>query len=532
MAGATSYHRGVDYVSRVDGVTLDGDTVRGTVSGTYTYRVELTPGRRELEWDCDCPWAEEGNFCKHCVALGLVYLFDTERGVEVPPAPDLRTYLTTLGADELVGLVLEAADSLPGLRLRLEVRAGISEEGSAPASARALVDEALRIDDFVEYGRAREYAQAVHGVADELEALLGEGSGVEAEALARHAIGVLDEHAGLVDDSAGHVGGAAARIMDVHVRACAVAEPDPAELAGWLLRLQREGSGMPEPLLESYADVLGEEGMERYREELFEGGPGDAGSGWTEHFLRSEFARVVKDTDLLVRVYSSAENVHYAGIVQVLDAAGRAEEALEWAGRGLRESGGRQDDRLVEYAVRAHREAGREEEVQALRWEAFERSPEARTYRALREETPAPGWPAVRAQALAVLRRAAARRRSPGFPCTLVEVLVDEANAEEAWEAAAEHGCDDRQWLRVAALRETSHPEDAIGVYIPRLEAKVRLSNTSLYPEAAELARRVRELYERLGRMDEAESFTKGLRTEHRRKRRFLAELDRVGLGG
>lgn len=532
MAGTKSYQRGIDYVSRVTGVTVDGKTVRGIVSGSCSYRVELTPRRRGLEWDCDCPWAEDGNFCKHCVALGLVHLDNTERGVELSSTPDVRSLLESLERTELVELVLEAAGTVPELRRRLELRAALAEGGSASGSGRAMVDAALRLGEYVEYGSAREYAERVHGVVDELERLVGAGSTAEAEVLARHAIGVLGEHAGMVDDSSGYVGGAGDRLVEAHAAACAAAEPDPLALAGWLLDLQLDGSGVPELLLDTYADVLGEAGLERYREDLFEGELGDVAQGWAVNFLRSEYARVAGDIDLLVRVYASGEHVYYPGIVAALEGAGRPGEALEWAERGLREDGARVEGRLVDYVVRAYREAGRTEEVRTLRWGLFERSPEVRTYQALREDSPAREWPAVREQALAILRRAAARRSQQHFPCTLVEVLLSEGDAEEVWEAAVEYGCDDRQWLRVAALRESSHPQDAIGVYEPRVEAKVRLANTGLYPEAAELARKVVGLYERLGRKDDARSFVAGLRAGHRRKRRFLTELDRAGLGG
>ncbi|MDE3720540.1 hypothetical protein PWG71_04005 [Nocardiopsis sp. N85] len=84
LAGRRSYERGVDGVSEVTGLTVDGDTVRGTVTGSLPYRVELTPPAAGMSWRRDCPWAEEGNFCKHAVALGPVHLFNVEHGVETP----------------------------------------------------------------------------------------------------------------------------------------------------------------------------------------------------------------------------------------------------------------------------------------------------------------------------------------------------------------------------------------------------------------------------------------------------------------
>jgi uncharacterized Zn finger protein len=335
-----------------------------------------------------------------------------------------------------------------------------------------------------------------------------------------------------VDDSEGEGGEAGDRLVAAHVRACALAGPDREELAEWLLELQAEGSGLPELLVESYLDVLGENGTERYRTGLFAEDGDGALQVQAVALLRTEFARAVGDTDLLVRTYASGERVYYAAIVAALEEAGRGEEALAWAERGLRDGSGRAEARLVEHVVNAYREAGRSEEVRELRWELFERSPDQRTFRELREDTPEEGWPAVRAQALMLLGRAAARRPYRESPCALVEVLLAEGTAEEVWAAAVEHGGDDGQWIRVAELRAPGHPQDAIDVTVPRLEAMVGRADTGLYPRAAELARWVAGLYRELGCAEEASVFVDVLRSEHRRKRRFLGELDRVGLGG
>ncbi|WP_067136355.1 SWIM zinc finger family protein [Microtetraspora malaysiensis] len=71
MAGGKSYDRGVDYVDAVDDLQVDGGKIFATVYGTEPYEVELTVGRRGLDGACECPWGQEGNFCKHCVAAGF-----------------------------------------------------------------------------------------------------------------------------------------------------------------------------------------------------------------------------------------------------------------------------------------------------------------------------------------------------------------------------------------------------------------------------------------------------------------------------
>jgi non-specific serine/threonine protein kinase len=78
-------------------ILVDGD------SGEYTVEVAVSQKTGELLFECDCPYAEDGNFCKHMVAAALElkdYLEDeTEFGAEededgegfVHPAPVKQT---------------------------------------------------------------------------------------------------------------------------------------------------------------------------------------------------------------------------------------------------------------------------------------------------------------------------------------------------------------------------------------------------------------------------------------------------------
>ena len=46
-------------------ILVDGD------SGEYTVEIEVGKKTGELIFECDCPYADEGNFCKHMVAATL-----------------------------------------------------------------------------------------------------------------------------------------------------------------------------------------------------------------------------------------------------------------------------------------------------------------------------------------------------------------------------------------------------------------------------------------------------------------------------
>ncbi len=76
LAGAAAFKRGEAYFSTgsVGHLSDTGDKISAQVEGTETYRVELRDDDGNLGYDCTCPRAAEGHFCKHCVAVGLAWL--------------------------------------------------------------------------------------------------------------------------------------------------------------------------------------------------------------------------------------------------------------------------------------------------------------------------------------------------------------------------------------------------------------------------------------------------------------------------
>lgn len=76
LAGERSFERGEDYFDeeRVRSLVEFEGMLAATVEGTEDYRVKLMMGSSGLSFSCECPYADEGNFCKHCVAVGLAWL--------------------------------------------------------------------------------------------------------------------------------------------------------------------------------------------------------------------------------------------------------------------------------------------------------------------------------------------------------------------------------------------------------------------------------------------------------------------------
>src|SRR5262249_3291655 len=126
--GQSSYELGLDYIDRVTDLGLDGGRITATVEGTEEYEVDLHV-EGGLGGECGCPYGEEGNFCKHCVAVALGVLYHAEHGTlsrvadEPGDSGDLAGYLTGLAHAELVDLLLDATERDPALGQRLALRA-------------------------------------------------------------------------------------------------------------------------------------------------------------------------------------------------------------------------------------------------------------------------------------------------------------------------------------------------------------------------------------------------------------------------
>jgi uncharacterized Zn finger protein len=144
LAGKRSYERGEQYVDAVGELHDVPDGVVANVQGTELYEVRLTWAAPGLAGECTCPFGEEGEFCKHCVAVGLAVI-DAAEDYADDNDPDgaaageatadhqaagdeLRRYLDSLDHAALVELLCtraaQDADLARALRHRAAAGAG------------------------------------------------------------------------------------------------------------------------------------------------------------------------------------------------------------------------------------------------------------------------------------------------------------------------------------------------------------------------------------------------------------------------
>ena len=68
----TILDRGYGYYMEgaVEDIDKEDDVISATVSGTWLYEVEIYLDNNEVhDMECDCPYAEDGNYCKHMAAV-------------------------------------------------------------------------------------------------------------------------------------------------------------------------------------------------------------------------------------------------------------------------------------------------------------------------------------------------------------------------------------------------------------------------------------------------------------------------------
>ncbi|MHC4066614.1 MAG: SWIM zinc finger family protein [Planctomycetota bacterium] len=569
MAGERNFVRGEAYFATgaVRSLRAHDGGVKAVVQGTRRYRVHLWAEDGELGYDCSCPVGHEGEFCKHCVAVGLAWHaggvkggagVSEEDGSAFGEA-DLRAYLLRLDKDEFVSLLLEHADEDERLHRRLTLQAARATSGAAHSSAWTdALAEALENDTFVDYREAYDYACGVEEVIETLEDFLRDGEAAKVVGLAEHGVAEVERSLEHVDDSDGWLGGLLGRLQELHLEACRQARPEPVELAERLFEAEMESSfdAFHRAAL-VYGDVIGEAGLAAYRR-LAEAewakvpalGPGeDDPNRYGQRFritsIMEALARQDGDLEALVAVKSRDLSLPYAflEIAKLYQEARHPERALDWAERGWRAfSGRRRDERLRAFLADAYQDRGRRDEAMALVWEAFVEDPSLETYRQLhRHGRRANEWADWRDKALALIRTRNTDRKAdpPDRPVwmgsrlrdgsLLVEIFLYEGDGEAAWREAQAGGCSEGLWLELAKRREKTHPEDAVGIYKAHVARLLRNTGARVYEEAVGTLEKIRAILARCGQDAAFQAFVIEIRATQRRKRNLIKMLDAKG---
>jgi uncharacterized Zn finger protein len=569
-AGDRTFQRGQRYAAegRVSGIVEEGGNLSGTVAGTDDYEVRLWLDGDELAASCDCPVGEDGVFCKHMVALALAWL-DGEAEASEPdprvprPRParprrvtidDIRTHLESLDRAALVELVVSQVDRDDGLRERLALRVAMADATGAGANlVRRAIDQAVRAPDVVRYADAYAYARGIDAAIDLVEDILHDGSAAVAIELCEHALGRIELAMEHVDDSDGEMGGLLERLQELHHAACEAARPDPVDLAARLFAWELGGEwDVFSGAALTYADVLGGVGLAEYRRraelewaKVPSLTPGaDVGRSFADRRFRitsimESLAWAAGDVDELISIKSRdlASPYTFLEIARVCLDVARADDALEWAERGMRAFPRTPDGRLRAFLAELYHQRSRHGEAIALMWAAFEDGPTLDGFLLLKSHAGrVDAWPDWRARALDTAREAVVRAQATARPArfrwdlpvngsALARMYLSEGDLDAAWQEAVALGCSEQVWRELARRREADHPADAIPIYQREVEALLGTKRNDGYAAAVELLGHIRGLMVTLGDGAEFANYLAAVRADHGRKRNFTSKL-------
>jgi tetratricopeptide (TPR) repeat protein len=570
LADERSYARGEAYFEdrRVQSLAENLNVVTGQVQDTETYQVKLWVEDGELASSCSCPWAAEGNFCKHCVAVGLAWLEqDSETNGGVPKAgktpvkpritpDDVRAMLNSEGKGYLVEIIMNQAAADNALAERLVMKAARRGQGGPDiATYRQVITNAFRTGGFVDWRGVSDYVQRIHQAIAGVEELLREGYAAQVIELVELGLRQCERALGEVDDSDGEVGGIRDRLQELHLAACRTARPEPEALArklfDWEMKSQWDvfyGAAR------TYARVLGRKGLATYRklaEPIWAEVPALEPNDKRDSFEHKRFAvtcimealaELSGDIEEQVAVKSRnlSRACDFLQIAEIYRRNGQNDRALEWAEKGVKAFPERTDSRLREFLADEYHRRSRHDEAMALVWNEFADHPSLEDYRLLKRHADRAGqWPSWREDALTAIReriRAAKDRRQRyehGWwdrtdHSDLVRIFLWEKNAEAAWQEAQAGGCSAELWMELAAKREKEHPADAVAVYQRQVERIINGKSNASYEAAVRLLHKVHKLMAPMGRTTEFHDFVASLRARHKPKRNLMRLLDRA----
>lgn len=579
LTDSKSWDKGVKYHEQGNVVSIfEGDNaVTAKVSGTRDYRVKLWLEDGELGSSCTCPMGEAGVFCKHCVAAGLTYLEDaggssarksskskSKEPKQSVTLEDIHRYLSSQTMEVLVEMILDRLDDDDTLRERLMMRVAlVSQNGPNMAAMKTAITQATRTGGFVDYQSAFGFYRRVDNAVDAIEELLKGGFAKEAMELSEHALKRVEKALGEMDDSDGYMSGVIERLEELHHSACAEAKLEPVELAKRLFEWELTTNWDTfSGAVETYADVLGKEGIAAYRklaeaewEKVPALEPSQRISAYDHRRFRitsimKSLAAVSGDVEELVVVKSKdlSSPYHYLEIARTYKESGDSEKALEWAEMGVSTFANNPDDRLNEFLADEYHRRSRHAEAMKLIWQNFLARPHLNSYETLKQHADRCNqWPTWRQQALDYIRSgiSEAKRKVPSdgrFPLTrlgtgrirgsdhstLVEIFLWEKDLDAAWKEAKDGGCSDSLWMQLAHLRERNHPAESIPIYQTQVLPLLNRTNNASYREAVVLIKKICELMKTLRQQKEFQQYLSSIRTEFARKRNFIKMLDRL----
>lgn len=314
----------------------------------------------------------------------------------------IDAYLNGLGRAGLRALVLDLAATSAEARRVLRLRA--SPAGSDVQREligqidRALSQIDLNFYDPYEYDYYGELSDEerfseLFDVLDEVERHLDAGHAEQMLPVVERALTGLRQVGEDAEEADGLIDGAVGRVVTLYARACEAGHPEPVVLARWLVAFRADLPGWLDLSLEEFAGAFDEPAWLAYREAVSAlDATWTPDAGFDEVTAMSlELADRDGDVDRAIELLQRDGRTPFTPIIERLRAADRANDALAWLDRGVREGMvdagpyGSKYDIAASTVADLYFAADRADDAIAVLTEVFKRRLDTASYRMLLE---------------------------------------------------------------------------------------------------------------------------------------------------
>ncbi len=559
LAGAIVFQRGNAYFldDAVDLREVSAQKVSARVRGSETYRVDLWDDEGQLGYECTCPHANDGYFCKHCVATGLAWLAESSVAPmdnatqKRNPQALLCDYLHAQTPEILIELLFSAAEHNEHFYQRLLRKAELAAgKTDVQKTFRQLITKTTQVRGFIECDEVSDFAEDLAEMVETLEELLTPEQAAILVELSEYAIARVEKVGQQVDDSNGEIGCVIQTLCDLHLQACELAKPEPCALAARLFQFDTSPEfDIASFGIKPYQAVLGELGLQRYRElaeaewatiQFRQAQDSYDGHRYRITHIMEQLAKISGDVEALVAIKARdlSHPFNYLGIAEIYEQAGQADKALAWAEQGLKAFPDKSDNRLRDFLVSAYLQRQRYDEAIELTWVQFAERPNLEHYKKLYcVAEPIGVWSAQRERALGKVAEMIAhrsvttelyRRSKPSAPNYSLRLAIAlwEEDYDTAWEAAHAGDCEQTLLITLAEQFTRTSPDDAITLYQRVITPIVELTNNNAYAQAIKLIKQIQVIRNKQQRQADFKQYVADLRCRFKPKRNFMKLLD------
>lgn len=553
-AGDVYFKRGLDYFKsgKVQKLHVNDGRIEGKVAGSRSYRCSIEPD--EDGWfsgECSCPLGDDGEFCKHLVALGLAFI----DGFETPqPASgkrgkfDLAAFLKARSKEELTALLAGAAKLHPDLlefyrmshlpddpnSLRRELLQKIDrllDLAEECSYVDCYGDEADEIDENFE-----QFRQELNQLTETMERL----TPPLILELAEYAIkGALKRDSG--DDECG-LDELIGDMLPYYFDAVTKGAGKPLEIAENMIEWEaanpwgafgevgRYFMDAPQRIVNAWEKLA-----QRQWEEMPELPMGTRASNKRELIEKRllQCAKLNCDNELELKILqknqSSPEQV--LELTKLLFRLDRYDEMLPLLQKAHDRFKG--DHEILDALVNELIRCGRKEEALALAWKCFERYPDCKYgYEFLRSTARSCHKGKVYlAKALDFLRkRLTSRDQAICARTEMVNILLCEKDYPQALEVADGGLCAPQTLYRLAEALAKTRPDASARLIKRPLDQHLPQVGDRFYAESVRLLKLYREYLAAAGDGERFQSEILAIRQQYKQRRKFIAVLDHEGL--